>query len=615
MTGVLLAAMCVPPALSAEDARPRPFAVTFSTAGPDGEAVDASMLDGFVESLAARPGFAAQATARTGLLWFNPPVVKNNERLSMVAVAVGDHRDLLALMWDDKGTTIVAAARRPCRIGAKGRRDWYGPGPYQLPENAVKELAADVGHTWKPGLARDESRRVQVNVKSWLVSASDLTAGMDALVKEKKGAEAERPVAASTPAIDGVKALTFAALSESNLQASSEPAPITLDIELAQATDHYAFRCTLKRDGKTSTYQRRFVPRSDLYDHLVTTTRKMLVWSEGVRDAAKLGAGDIEPLAATKGIVAVNVGEHLLGIDPQSGETKWAIEAAPKTAPRYFAWPAGDNQPGVICLFRDAGRIDLNTGKSTSIAAMVPALPAGFDLIGDQYACIRESTAALYKSAKEAWKTTLNEPLVCGPAIHGENLIVANDAGELIALKPDGKELWRQPTQLRLRGPIALLDGKLLVGSLEGALLAVSPTDGKTLWKHAARDVLLQRPVLVDGLLLIADKGDTLWLLDPKTGEARANFLAPTWIRSVRAIEHANKKWIVCVDRQGTVRFLTLPDLKVAREVRLATSPATNSLFSAELPLNWASHDDLEQKAPGLLVGSTDGWLYLLDIP
>ena len=600
---------------AAEEATRRPFAVTSSAVGPEAEAVDASLVDGFVESLNARKTFNANVTPKNAAYWMKPPQSTTSERISFVAVAVGEHRDLLALVWDNKATTVLAAARRQCRVGVKGRRDWFGPGPNQIGDNAVKELAADIGHAWTPGLARKEDRRVQVTTTGWNVTAADLTGGIDAMVKDKKGGEPERPVIASGAAVDAMKALTFAALSESGFEATSETAPATLAIEVAQAADHYAFRCTLTRDGKTTKYQRRFVARNEVYEHIVTATRKMLQWRESVRDAAHLGDGPVEPLAASKGIVVATVGGDLCGIDTLTGENKWKIEAPPKSSPRYQAVGSGA-QAGVVGFLRGSERIEVATGKPTAFSATIPVLPFAFDLVGDRAAVMRDTAVSLSQGGKELWKITFPEPLACGPAIAGESVIIGNDAGELIALAAaDGKEIWRKPMSVRLRGSVTLIDDRVIVGSLEGTLLAVSPKDGAILWQHAARDLPLTKPSLLDGMLLVADKGNTIWLLDPKTGAPRANFVAPTWLRGVSVVENAGKKWVACVDLRGVVRFLGAADLKPIRETDLATPLNGTMVAASDFPLTWASHDDLEQKSPGLLVGADDGWLYLIDLP
>lgn len=606
----LIIASSLAPHAAADEAK-RNYGVTFATTGPEADSVEASLMDGFVESLNARKDITANTLAKSAY-WMAPPKGAG-DRVSLVVVAIGEHRDILALRWDDKGTTVVSAVRRQCRVGVKGRRDWFSPGPNQIGENAVKELASDVGHAWKP--APRENPRVQVAVTGWNVTSADLTGGIDALVKEKKGAEAERPVVASGSAIDAMKALTFAAMSEVGFSATTESSPLSLQIEVAQATDHYAIRCTLTRDGKTLKYQRRFIGKNVAYEHVVTAMRKLLVWQDSVRDASYLGAGPVDPLLATKDLVVTNVGGNLRGIEPLTGKDQWMIEAPPKSSPRYQTF-ASATGTGIVGFVKSAERIDPATGKGAVFSELMPALPHAFDIQADRAAVMRDTSVGFYQGGKEVWKTAFAEPLACGPAIAGDKIIVGNEAGELIALSAEGgKEVWRRSMQVRVRGPITFLGERIIVGSMEGSLLAVSPKDGAIVWKHDARDLPLTRPVMLDGAIFFADKGNTLWLIDAGTGAPRASYTAPRWIRGAIVVEHGGKKWVACADMLGVIRFLNTTDLKLVRETNLSTSVTGGMIAASDFPLTWASHDDLEQKSPGLLVGAEDGWIYLIDLP
>ncbi|MCX5662051.1 MAG: PQQ-binding-like beta-propeller repeat protein [Planctomycetota bacterium] len=617
----------------------------FAAVGPEADEVDGGISQQFAESLGARPGFSVKFVPRSSGNWLTPPQgagATTGGWLSFVMVATGEHRDAVVLVPDEKGTAVLAAVRRPCHYGGKARRDWVDPGPGQIVDNAMKEIAADLGHRWSTTWASRPERRVKVTVAGWKVAAGELGGGLDAAIKGKES-ETEKMEAALMPALDGATVLAFAALAEAGFEPTTQDAPASLRIEVAQSVDHDALRLTLTRDGKETKLVDRVVQRPAIYEHLLAAGRKMLVWGDTVRDVAKVGVASAEPLALGVGpgeggagasgpagkaggaIVVASVGLDLCGIDPATGQDKWRIVAGERSSPRFVAVQGlgqGAGAGAVVRVMHDAAKVDLATGKVESVAGAAPATGGAIALLPDGRAAVVQDVAvSLQGKGKEIWKVAFAEPILAGPAVAGERVIVGVTGGELVALSlADGKELWRKATGLRLSGPISLVGGagdRLIVGSAEGTWRAFASADGAPAWDYAGKDVPLARPIEVNGQLLLADKGNHVALVDPANGAAKATFNSPTWLRGVMVTPGANpgaKRWVVCTDLRGTVSFLSPADLKPVRRIELATR-LNPGIVAGDLPLAWAGHDDLEQKAPGVVVGDVDGWLYLIDMP
>lgn len=614
---VLFAALAGANAIAADDATRVSFVVTASAVGPDVSGDEKDLAKQFVESLAARPGVSARVEARQGGpdAWSSPPANRGDAIwLSFVTVAIGEHRDFLALAFDEKGTTVVGAVHRPSKASQRGRRDWYGPGLNQIPENAVKELASDVAHLVAKRRETREDERIKIEAAPWTTIAKDTAVGLDSALKDKPG-DASALEAGRAPVVDAVRVLAFAALANCGYLPTTGDARATLRVEVGQAVDHFATRVTLARGEQKSKYQRLRVSQQVVFENLVMAGRRLLVWRGDVRDAAWLGDGPAEPLYATASQVVARAGLTLYSLDPLTSEVKWAIEPALKSQPQFVAW-----QGSPVTLYRGLAkldRVDKASGKTSVVADAMHAMPWSMDVTTDGRVAIGgESSVSMHREGKDDWRVKLDSPLAAGPVIAGDRVLCATETGDLLALAiGDGKEMFRKRLAARLHGPMTLMNDRVVAGGLDGKVRAIAVADGAIAWEHQAKDILLERPRLTDGHVLVADKGNSVWLLDAATGGAKASFTATTWLRGVALIESAGKKLVVLADLRGGVTFLSVPELKPVRKVDLGVKLNPSIVFAPEMYLSWGSHDELERKSPTVLVGDSEGWLYLLGVP
>lgn len=629
--GVLLIACGF--AAAAETPAPRRGpAVVGGVLGPEREAALPPLHGELVKSLAVRPEFQGASAVDPGSA---AAYAKLNEppgwRIDVQTVAFGETRNLVAFAYAADNMTVVAAARRPCRVGQKGRRDWYDPGPNQLVENAIRELASDIGRGWTKLPAVDAAKRVGVLVVPWKVTAAEASGGsVDAMIKDGAGSTGPKLEPAPMLDVGGLQPLTIAAVSAAGYQpvigqGGAEPGPevaMSFKVEVARAADDFAFRYTLAQGGKTVQRQVRRVAKASLYETLAAGARAMFLGGGAVRDVVRLAQGPAELVAITTGKDArlvLNSPEGLRAVDVETGEDAWKIEHSRRQA---LAVCVGDPAGPMVFRFDGSGsRVDLATGKVTPVTAAAPgaAWSLAANAEGDAVAVVSGPVLTVFREGKEAWKFTSPEAISAGPLLCGDRLIIGTEGGDLLALNlADGKELWRRAIASQPRGSIANIGELILVGSVDGKVFAIMPADGSTTWTHQAGDVLVGVPKITSRGLFLADKTNTIWLLDATSGKPRASWTASTWLTHAQVVEVGGVTRIVTADRRGVLRWHSLDDLRPKREVTLCSSPVhltPRLLVAGELPESLGARDDFAKKSPALLAGDSEGNVYVVSLP
>lgn len=96
----------------------------------------------------------------------------------------------------------------------------------------------------------------------------------------------------------------------------------------------------------------------------------------------------------------------------------------------------------------------------------------------------------------------------------------------------DGASMWRRDFGTPFSTTVSLhtVGGaeRLLVGTLNGRLLALDPSDGTTQWAVDITGSMLEAPIVVDGGLVLATSQGRIMSLVGDTGETRWNIRGPT---------------------------------------------------------------------------------------
>ncbi|MHB9110973.1 MAG: outer membrane protein assembly factor BamB family protein [Armatimonadota bacterium] len=98
--------------------------------------------------------------------------------------------------------------------------------------------------------------------------------------------------------------------------------------------------------------------------------------------------------------------------------------------------------------------------------------------------------------------------------VAGNSVIVAYDK-RLLALSTDtGQPQWITPLYDPPLGEMLLLNGKIILSTQHGNVLAFDPATGEQVWKCRLTDGLRNGPVLLDKMLLYTTKSNTIEALD-----------------------------------------------------------------------------------------------------
>jgi outer membrane protein assembly factor BamB len=99
------------------------------------------------------------------------------------------------------------------------------------------------------------------------------------------------------------------------------------------------------------------------------------------------------------------------------------------------------------------------------------------------------------------------------PALATDGTIYAAAGSKLVALRPDGKELWRFETGSTIRTPVIVdADGIVFVGADSKLFFAISAT-GNEIWRLAVGDVPYGFAVGRDGTLYVTCNSDKIYAL------------------------------------------------------------------------------------------------------
>lgn len=137
-------------------------------------------------------------------------------------------------------------------------------------------------------------------------------------------------------------------------------------------------------------------------------------------------------------------------------------------------------------------------------------------------------------SRKLKWSFQTGGKVRAQPAIAGDRVFVPSDDGFLYAVdRATGRQLWRfdlKASDLHRRPPSAdhsyfdflqsspvVHEGRVYVGSLNGALFAVDAATGKLAWNIGTLDAIRGNPVIHGGRVYFGSWDDHLYAIDLKT--------------------------------------------------------------------------------------------------
>lgn len=179
------------------------------------------------------------------------------------------------------------------------------------------------------------------------------------------------------------------------------------------------------------------------------------------------------------------------------------------------------------------------------------------------------------------------------PAVDEQNVYVADHDGTVQAFRlADGERVWEHKTgefhlwgdsgALPFSAGTAVANGKLVIGTTEGDVLALDAATGETLWRVNVNGELLAAPVIVAGFAAMRTTDGRMVALDLATGEQRWDTVRDVPLLTVRGLSAAatDGQRIYAGFDNGKVAALNVGDGNMIWEATLATPAGASALES-----------------------------------
>ncbi|UCE88137.1 MAG: outer membrane protein assembly factor BamB [Pseudomonadota bacterium] len=106
------------------------------------------------------------------------------------------------------------------------------------------------------------------------------------------------------------------------------------------------------------------------------------------------------------------------------------------------------------------------------------------------------------------------------PAFSEDTGYTVDYAGNLLVFDLKTRDvLWRLELNERVAGGLTLADGRLLLGTSQGAVIALDPANGKELWRATVSSEVLSRPRSARGVVVARTVDGKLYGLDAVSGK------------------------------------------------------------------------------------------------
>ncbi len=539
-----------------------PLSFRFAVLGGEPEREDSQAALAFIEQLNLRwpAGARKDAGAWEQLQWRAAP---GSPGWSLVLVLHQSRRDWFALQFDDAGQTLLRAAHRPARPPRPGaRRDGILPGPQQVSENAVIELAADVQQLLAGGDRGAPPQRLRLVIEPW--DGNDAEAF---LLGDDAGDRAPtKPLPAGL--LSAWQALSTASAFAADLAVTTDPAAPELKLQVGQRPDGY----TLRAIWGEQTRRLVRVPTMAIPDHVTALLRWATQWQDRVAAVRQVEEGPAQVLGRDGDHLLVRIDGELWCWNPADGKAKWKAPATTGTAPLSYA-VSTDATGAALAILQTApscALLNRQTGRPTPIALpdrggveQLAALPDGTVLIA------QNQTLIACADGNERWRAVLPLPGVTALAADSRQVAVGGLDGSVHLLKAaDGQLIWRSAPQPTAVTALLMSEPGLLRFDRAGAVQFLKRADGQVQGQETAGPPLAFRQVGSEMHWLDRERG---WHhVNPATQQMRTTELAGQWRWGGQIASDGQTAWVLhgsgrLTLQQGKEALTTLQLVDLAR--------------------------------------------------
>lgn len=134
-------------------------------------------------------------------------------------------------------------------------------------------------------------------------------------------------------------------------------------------------------------------------------------------------------------------------------------------------------------------------------------------------------SAARQTELSVLWKAEIGKSIVAAPAVAGQTVFVADQAGRLTALDVStGKQQWQTDLGSTISASPLVADGVVYVGDEQGKFHAVQAADGKDRVLLTAGDKIVGRAAALGGVIYVGAYDHYLYALDAASGKTLWSF-------------------------------------------------------------------------------------------
>ena len=556
-----------------------------------------------------------------------PAGAERSQWVSFVTVGFNEQASAYAFMFAGKNGAMSLAAHLPFRqvpISA------YAIGWVWPMEDMLGTFRVDYA---RQAQAAESTPRIPLALQVIPWASEDSQPVVSTSGSNKKSSLDEARTLDPALVFEPVSIIVQGAAFEAGWAPTPGQSPWSATCEVRVEDSSCSFRLTLKGPERTEVFVKENVSWEQYHEHLVRVFRFARA-SQGVSDFTRLVRGKLEVLAVQDDKLAALVNQELAVFDLQSGKKLWTTEPtvkAPGYRPtkQYTIRTVSPTDVRLIRYGRSLQELDWATGAPLLTAPVSADREARFAAgPASEWVGLAAGSLALARKDKLVWEQKQPAPFTAGPLVWGELVLAGDQSGLFQARnKADGEIRWQQQLSSLLYGPLVATGKQIYVFSSEAeALLALDVGSGTELWRRPVGDVLMQTPIVVGQQLLLATKSNRLLLIEQSSGKIAQELTWPTWLVSVAVESGKSASQLAVTDLAGVVNFLTLPDLKLSRQVPMFAELAGPVLFVPDMPHRWPvvkqSEDDENlvneikdgpvKRGPALLVTDAEGFLSIL---
>lgn len=567
----------------------------------------------FIATLGAAPGItasAAKGNARHRTWRTIPADAAADKWITLTRLQSGRQNDFFAFCFSDKEGTVSFAARRPSRERAEPPMYPYtiGPGPWQLPMNAIREPATDILYRFKE---ENIQPRPLLQIVAGGPAAGNLTI-------------ADGTVRAST---ELTEAVTFAAAWYAGWRpTAAADAPKSLHVALSEV-QQITFDFTCGFADNTPGVVRRDIPREELFNHLVAIFLRLR--EPLIVDAMPKGASAVSALTWQDNTLALSTGNKLTLVNLTSGDKPKDVTAAAGAKASFVTKHNSTGHPRLYSFSPSIQQLNHADANFTPAAPVAVSSAADFAVSdsGD-IALAGTNSLSIYSGGKSQW---VWKGATGTPAWGNGKVTLLNEQGKLFLFNPTAKKLlWQIETDIT-NGKTTHCGETILVYN-NRRVDAFDATTGKVKWQRTVTDRLLVTPVAIGDNILIAVAPGIIQTWRNTDGKTVASRNWPTWILTLRAVK-AEQGWLLaCVDLRNRLIQLDPQTLATKAEVTLPARLKPVLAYGNAVPNGWAPvvtdedpedlalsilrdiHAETTRTLPAWLTIDTNGSLYAIAI-